>query len=273
MNIKKLAFIGGGNIAYSLVSGLIKNHYPAEKIWVSNPSREKRDRFQQSFSVNIETSNIQAIAQAEVVIFCIKPQMVNKVLAEVAETLKNTKALVISVMAGVRIATFIKWLGRELPLIRAMPNTPAVLGCGITGLYAEEKVSDEEKGIAENIMRSVGAILWLDQEEKMNAVTALAGSGPAYFFLMIEALQQAGLKIGLSVEEAKILVLQTALGAARMALESNKAAEVLRYEVTSPKGTTEQAINCLLQDNFKGLLEKAIMAANNRAKELADSYS
>ena len=264
-----IAFIGGGNIAYSLISGLIKNNFPKEKIWVSNPGDEKRQQLKTAFNVNITANNRAAIEAAGIVIFCVKPQVITTVLNEATEVLKKHKPLIISVLAGVKISSFQKWVGNELSIIRAMPNTPAVLGCGITALYANSNASPKEKSLAEHIMRAVGNILWLDDEEKINAATAIAGSGPAYFFLVMEALQIAAKEIGLEKQEAHILVLQTALGAAKMALESTTDVDELRRQVTSPKGTTEAAIKHLEAGGIIDLFKQAVVAANKRAEELS----
>ena len=272
MDIKNIAFIGGGNMAHSIIGGLLKNHYPAENIWVSDPNEEKRQSLRAVFSVNTTDSNDEAINQADVIVLAIKPQIAKQVLQAASSTLQANKPLIVSIMAGVRASDIQAYCG-DSAVIRTIPNTPALLGCGVTGLYATNKTSESEKNFAENIMRAVGVAIWLDSEEKIDTVTALASSGIAYFFYVMEVMQLAGEHAGLSPEESKIFVLEAGYGAARMALESKDDVVKLRKNVTSPNGTTEQGVKVLIDGGLKEIFQKTIMAAKNRAKELSEEFS
>lgn len=270
MKSTTIAFIGGGNMASSIIGGLVASEFPADKIWVSDPNPQQLERLQEAYAINTTQTSATAIEQADVVIVSVKPQVLSAVLMEVAEPVKLKKPLVLSIVAGAKVESFTNAFGNEAAVVRTMPNTPALLGCGATGLYANEQTSDEQRELAETIMRSVGVIVWFDQEQKLNAVTAVAGSGPAYFFLVMEAMQEAAEAVGLSYSEAKLLVRQTALGSARMAFESQDDVAELRRKVTSPGGTTERAINCLQQAQLVETFKRAIAAADERAEELSN---
>ncbi len=270
MESKVIAFIGGGNMANSIIGGLVASEFPAKQIWVSDPSEQQLERLRLAHGVNTTKKSSEAIAQADVVVFSVKPQVLTMVFSEVSDSIKQRNPLVLSIIAGAKVESFERALGKNLAIVRTMPNTPALLGCGATGLYANEAVSEQQKALAENIMRSVGVVVWFEQEEKLNAVTAVAGSGPAYFFLVMEAMQEAAEAIGLNYSEAKLLVRQTALGSARMAFESQDDVAELRRKVTSPGGTTERAINCLQQAQLVDTFKRAIAAADERAEELSN---
>jgi pyrroline-5-carboxylate reductase len=268
-----IAFIGPGNMARSLIGGLIADHYPAESILASGPHVEHLESLNRQFSINTMTDNKEAVKQADIVVLAVKPQMLKQVALEIAPVISQQKPLVISVVTGVRSSVIQSWFGEKIAIVRCMPNTPALVNCGATALFANAFVSDAEKEQAESIMRAVGLVLWLDDENKLDVVTGLSGSGPAYFFLVIEILQAAGVALGLTEQESKLLTLQTALGAARMALESDQDASVLRKAVTSPGGTTERAIQILESAHLSEILSSAVQGAVSRAKELSDSYS
>ena len=273
MTVKKnstIAFIGGGNMARSLIGGLIAGGFDARNIWVADPNEEQRDALRQRFEVHAVTANQKAIEQAEVVILAVKPQVLKEVATDLAQAAQRRKPLVISVAAGIRTVSLETWLGGDLPIVRTMPNTPALVGSGATALYANERVSPPQRSLAESIMRAVGLALWLDDEARMDAVTALSGSGPAYFFLVMEAMESAGRDLGLPPETARLLTLQTAFGAAKMALESSEDSATLRARVTSPGGTTERAIQILQEGKIKELFGKALAAAQERSVELAE---
>ena len=208
--------------------------------------------------------------QADIVVLAVKPQVLAEVAGSIAEAVQQTRPLVISIAAGIRTTDIDRWLGGNVALVRTMPNTPALVGSGATALFAVDTVSDEQHDMAESIMRAAGLALWVDEEKDLDAVTAVSGSGPAYFFLVMEAMQAAATSLGLPDETAKLLTLETALGAARMALESKDPPAVLRERVTSPGGTTEAALQQLEQGDLRELFKKALTAARDRATELAD---
>lgn len=264
----RISFIGAGNMAVSLVSGLIDDGYPPEKICVSCPTSEKLATLHARFGIRTTTSNVEAVNGAEVVVMAVKPHVLQTVAEELSAALLNQPVLVISVAAGVKLAKIEKWLNGGAAIVRCMPNTPALVRTGATALFASPMVDEAQKEVAESIMRSVGVTVWLDDEGLLDTVTALSGSGPAYFFMVIEAMQHAATQQGLSPKEAKLLTLQTALGAARMALESDLDASQLREQVTSKGGTTEAAIQVFEQGDLLALFSKAMDAAKHRAAEL-----
>lgn len=269
MSASKIAFIGAGNMGACLAGGLIADGYDPSMIWMSGPSQTKLEKIKTRFNVNVSTDNKEAAKQVEVVVFCVKPQIIRDVTQELAPVIRANNPLVISIAAGVREKLIQNWLGENTAIVRCMPNTPALFGVGATGLFANKKVSEAQHELAESIMRSVGITLWMDVEEKLDVVTALSGSGPAYIFLVIEAMREAGQKLGLSEKDANLLSLQTAMGAARMALESENDLSFLRKNVTSPGGTTESALAVFEKGKLRELFYEAIKSATNRAAELS----
>jgi pyrroline-5-carboxylate reductase len=218
-------------------------------------------------------ANNQAVAaQADILVLAVKPQVLGEVAAALASAVQKKKPLVVSIAAGVRLEDLDRWLGGGLPIVRAMPNTAALIGSGASGLYANERVSEAMRNQAESILRAVGVTVWLADESLMDVVTALSGSGPAYFFLVMEALEQAAIESGLDPKQARLLTLETAFGAAKMALEGHEEPSQLRRRVTSPGGTTEQAVKVLEQGGIRPLFKKAIQAAVTRAREIADMF-
>jgi pyrroline-5-carboxylate reductase len=270
-----IAIIGAGNMGTSLLGGLMAAQYPAKKIWIADPSSEKLGALQKKFPINITTNNSIAVKTADVVLFAIKPQTFPQAARALANTLPHPKPLVISIAAGISVASIQYGLDRKIPLpiIRCMPNTPALIGCGASVLYANTHVSSKQRKIAESIFRAVGIALWLEDEKLMDAATALSGSGPAYFYLIIEALQLAGEKLGLPAAAVRLLTLQTAQGAAQMAFQSEKNIIELRQAVTSPGGTTEQAIQVLEKANIRAIIMETLLAAKQRSEELAAIFS
>jgi pyrroline-5-carboxylate reductase len=268
-----IGFIGGGNMAGSLIGGLINAGIPAADITVAEPDTSRLSALKQQFQINTSTDNNQTLA-CEIVVLAVKPQLL-KIVCQQLDTRRNANTLFISIAAGVRSTDIDRWLSPDKTagqqaIVRCMPNTPALLQCGASGLYANARVSEKQKRQAEEILQAVGLVIWVDSEDQLNAVTAVSGSGPAYFFLMMEAMQQAGEKLGLPSNVAQQLVLQTALGAARMATESDVSPAELRQQVTSKGGTTEQAILSFQTANFHQLVFQALEAANNRSISLAD---
>lgn len=272
MQARTIGFIGGGNMAVSLIGGLIADGTPASHIWASAPSEATRQRLKECFGITVTEDNSEVARHCNVVVLAVKPQKMHEVCTEIAATVRSAKPLVVSIAAGVRTADMERWLGGNCAIIRTMPNTPALVQSGATALYATGQVSNSQRESAETIMRAVGLTLWVEEESQMDAVTALSGSGPAYFFLMLEALEEAGVKLGLPAETSRLLALQTAFGAAKMALESPEDCATLRKRVTSPGGTTERAIGILEQGDLRGLFAKALTGARDRASELAEQF-
>ena len=272
MNDATLTFIGGGNMAGSLVGGLIADGWDPARIRVADPDAGQRERMVASHQVATTPDNQAAMSDADVVVLAVKPQVLATVARDLAAGIAQQQPLVISIAAGIREATLRGWLGSGTAIVRAMPNTPALVRSGATGLYANPAVSEAQRSLAESILRAVGLVIWVEDEALMDAVTALSGSGPAYFFLFMEALQAAGEEQGLPAETARLLVLQTAFGAARMALESSEDAGTLRRHVTSPGGTTERAIGILQEGGLAELLSRAVLGAVERSNELAIEF-
>jgi len=269
MKTKKIGFIGGGNMANSLISGLIASGHSAQQIWVADADQQKLSALATSMHVNTSATNDTLIAEVDVVVLAVKPQIIAAVIKESMSSFKQTSALIVSIAAGINQQSLSKWLGADKAIVRCMPNTPALVQTGATGLHANQNVSDEQHDLAENIMRSVGISVWVEKEGELDAVTAVSGSGPAYFFLLMEAMEKSALELGLTEHTARLLIEQTALGAAKIALESSDSPAELRARVTSPGGTTEQAINTFNQGDLSGLVNKAMQAANGRSIELA----
>lgn len=268
-----ISFIGAGNMATSLIKGLLADGYPAKNIWATNHKLAQLNILE-NLGINLTTNNREAVSTAKIVILAIKPQILKSVAIEIADLVREKKPLVISIAVGISLKNLQNYfLDETVALIRCMPNTPALLGCGATGLLANSYCSSTQKNTAEAIFRSTGIIVWLTEENQIDVVAALSGSGPAYFFLFMEALQQAGIELGLSAENAMLLTQQTALGAARMAIESKVSIEQLRKNVTSPGGTTQRAIEILNQAHFSELVKKAVIGAKERAAELAKHFS
>jgi pyrroline-5-carboxylate reductase len=272
MNDTILTFIGGGNMAASLIGGLIADGWNPAHIRVADNSPERALQLSQQFPISTSTDNCVAADQTDIIVMAVKPQVMKSVALELADLVTRQQPLVISIAAGITAGALGNWLGKSTAIVRTMPNTPAMVQSGATALYANEHVSDEQRSTAESILRAVGVTIWIEDEAQMDAVTALSGSGPAYFFLFMEALQAAGVELGLPEETARLLALQTAFGAAKMALESNEDATTLRHQVTSPAGTTEHAIRTFQEGGLETLVSKALLAAAKRSRELATEF-
>lgn len=263
-----ITFVGAGNMAASLIGGMRAQGVPASAIRASEPGSEQRNRLQQEHGIATFSDNAEAIKGADLIVLAVKPQIMKAVCLDLAAHLTSNQ-VIISIAAGISCASLESWLGKR-PVVRCMPNTPALLRQGVSGLFANPRVSAEQKAQAEQVLSAVGLALWLDNEAQIDAVTAVSGSGPAYFFLLIEAMTEAGEQLGLPRETAARLSIQTALGAARMASESDVDASELRRRVTSPNGTTEAAINTFQAGGFEALVQQALNAAANRSAELAE---
>jgi len=270
MQHPKITFIGGGNMCASLLGGLITDGWPTSHLHAVEPDEMRRAALQSRFSIQTSPEVSSAAQQAAVMVLAVKPQVLQSACVALADPVQQHKPLIISIAAGIHLDDIERWLGGDLAVVRSMPNTPALLQSGATALYANAQVDNDQKQTAETILRAVGLTLWLDDEAMLDAVTALSGSGPAYFFLMMEAMQDAAVKLGLDSQQAHLLTLQTAFGAAKMALESDQDTAELRHRVTSPGGTTESAISILQSGNYQQLIEQAMIAARDRAAELAD---
>jgi len=266
-----IAFIGGGNMAVGLVAGLITDGYDPQELIVSDPDQLKRAALMTRFAVRTTADNREAMQDADLVVLCVKPQLARQVCQELSPDVVRQRPLLVSVMAGIPERSIRAWLGGDRPvfLVRAMPNTPAMIQSGAIVLHATPETSPSQRNQAETVLRAGGLTRWVEQEAQMDAVTALSGSGPAYFFLLMEILEQAGIGLGLEPESARLLTLQTALGTARMAMESDDPPHVLRAQVTSPGGTTERALEVLESGDIRPLVTQAIRAACARSEELS----
>lgn len=265
-----IAFIGAGNMAGALIGGLIADGMPPQRIIATDPSSEKCADLSAATGIRTSSDNRGAAAAAGTVVLAVKPQVLGEVARELAPVVQRHRPLVISIAAGIRCAALQSWLGGEqVALVRTMPNTPAMVQCGASVLYATPAVSEPQRERAESLMRAVGITRWIEDEALMDVVTALSGSGPAYFFLVMEALEAAARDMGLGAETARLLTLQTALGAARMALESSESPQELRTRVTSPGGTTERALGVLRDGGLEALFRQALEAARARSVELS----
>ena len=269
----KIGFIGGGNMAGSLIGGLINSGHLATDIIVNEPDETKGKALTVKFNV-CTGADINILDDCEIIVLAVKPQILRTVCLQLAGNPTDNR-LFISIAAGVKSTDINRWLSqndtsRQQAIVRCMPNTPALLQCGASGLFANESVTDTQEQQAENVLNAVGLVIWVENEDLLNAVTAVSGSGPAYFFLLMEAMQKAGEKLGLTTDIAQQLVLQTALGAARMVTESDTPPADLRKNVTSKGGTTEQAILSFQSVDFQEIVFQALKAANDRSISLAD---
>lgn len=264
-----LAFIGGGNMASAIIGGLIKQGTSAEHILVVEPFEEARQRLQAQFGVRVLATADASLAEASLVIWAVKPQT----FKEAAQQTKDfcTKALHLSVAAGIRSDSIAAWLGTER-IVRAMPNTPALVGLGQTGLFARAAVTADDKHWIEQVVATTGALLWVKDEPLLDAVTAISGSGPAYVFYFIEAMVEAGVKMGLTAEQATQLAVGTFEGASQLAKSANEPPAVLRERVTSKGGTTYAALTSMQQAHVSDLFQTALQAAQHRAHELGNEF-
>lgn len=261
-----ITFIGGGNMAQALIGGLLAQGLPPTKVTVFEPVAAIRDVLA-GLGVTLADSNEAAVSHADIVVLAVKPQVMASVLEPLAGEMKNQ--LIISIAAGIKVASLSRWLGGYARIVRAMPNTPALIQAGATGLFAGEQVSDADRIQAAKVLGAAGLVIWVDQEKKLDAVTAVSGSGPAYFFYLMEAMIQAGKDLGLDERTATTLTLQTALGAAQMAITSEQAPTQLRKNVTSPNGTTQAAIETLDAAQVSQYIQNALAAADKRSEELS----
>ena len=264
-----LAFIGAGNMARAIIGGLISNGYPASLIWASEPDISRLDDLKEQ-GLHVTDSNERAVQAADIVILAVKPQVLKEVLTPLAGIAAESPTLFISVAAGITSESIDHWLGGQQAIVRCMPNTPALVKLGASGLFANSQVTDKQKQQAESILAAIGIALWVEDESLLHAITAVSGSGPAYYFLMMEAMVAAGVAQGLPLEVATQLTLQTARGAAEMASLSDVDPAELRRRVTSPKGTTEQAILTFQRQGFENMVSQAMDACAARSVSMAE---
>lgn len=268
----RIAFVGGGHITTSLVGGLRARGVPAADLAVADPIPAQLERLQRDFGVRTATDNATVVREADLVVLAVKPQDMPAAARGLVAELAGRRRVVVSVAAGIRLASLAGWLGSGVPVVRTMPNRPALIGAGITAACAGPGVTAEECAGVEQVLSAVGPLVWLDAESQMDVVTAVSGSGPAYFFLLIEALEDAGTDLGLPRETARRLAVHTALGAGRMAAEGADPPAVLREQVTSKGGTTAAALAVLEDSGVRRTFAAAVAAAARRSAELADQF-
>lgn len=269
----KIGFIGAGNMAAAIIGGLVQKGRDPASILAFDPDAEKTNRLRDELAIQAADSNEQLLGDCGVVVLAIKPQVMRMVLTPLGGALGDPPPLVISVAAGIRVASIERWLGRPLAVIRVMPNTPSLVGAGASGLFANENVTPKQRSAAETLMQSVGITAWVDDEHQIDTVTGIAGSGPAYFMLFMEAMVEAGAARGLDRDAAHRLVVQTCGGAAELARQSPDSLEQLRVNVTSPGGTTERALKTMTDAGIDGIIRSAVNAAADRADELATTLA
>ena len=256
-------------MATSLMSGLIASGYAPQQIWVSDTNPATLQTHADRLRVNISAGNEAVTDEVDVLVLAVKPQILREISLQIASAIQRKNVLVVSIAAGISQGSLAQWLGSGVAIVRCMPNTPALVLTGATALHANAHVTEEQKDLAENILRAVGLTLWVEDESQLDAVTAVSGSGPAYYFLLMEAMEKAALELGLDEKSARLLIQQTALGAAKIALESDESPAQLRERVTSPGGTTQKAIETFQQNGFGALVSKALHAARDRSIEMS----
>jgi pyrroline-5-carboxylate reductase len=271
MNITA-AFIGGGHMGGALIRGLIARGLAAEKISVGEAVQPRRIQLADELGVHVTADNREAIAGADVVVLAVKPQDMAGTVQPLADSLQKRSPLILSIAAGIRVADIVAWSGGKMPVVRAMPNRPALNGAGATAMYAPPGLSDVHRVLAADVLGAVGTTVWVEQEDALDVVTALSGSGPAYFFLLAELMTDAAVDLGLERDSARELAIQTLFGSGRMARDSDGDLARLRAEVTSKGGTTEAAVRSFDGANLRGIVAAALTAATNRGREMAAAY-
>lgn len=269
---KRICFVGAGNMANAIVGGLVQKGLPASNITASAPSEDHLAQIKANWGIHISGDNVASVKQADIVVLSVKPQVLKQVCEDLSPSLTH-QPLIISIAAGIELNSLSEWLGQGHAIVRCMPNTPAQVLKGASGLFANNCVSDEQKALSFELFSGIGLVEWLSDESQMHSVTALSGSGPAYIFLMIEAMEAAAIKQGIKPETARKLAAQTVLGAAQMILNSDVSPAQLKKNVMSPGGTTERAIQVFEQNNLVGIVDQAMQAAADRSEELASLLS
>jgi pyrroline-5-carboxylate reductase len=267
----KIAFIGGGNMARAIAGGLLRGGMHATNIFISEPKEEQCENLRKEFyGTYVSTDNKTISNAAEVILFAVKPQILKSVCNELRETIQKTKPLIISIAAGPSIQDIDQWLGGNMTIVRVMPNQPAMIDQGVSAMFANSLTQPENCLLAEKIMSSVGKALWLEKESQMDAVTAISGTGPAYFYLLIDVMIEAAIKNGMNPEIARILAVETARGASALSASSSETMTSMIERVRSPGGTTMAALEYLDSKEARKIFSKAIDVARERAKELAE---
>ena len=264
-----IGFIGAGNMAYALIKGLLSNGFDPKNINVSDSNDELLINRESELKITTYSDNNSLLDNSDIVVFAVKPQVLSIVCLQLKNKVKPNH-LFVSIVAGIRGNDINRWLGGNFALVRTMPNTPALFQSGVTGLFANDLVSNQQKELVTSILSSVGECFWVDDEKLIDAITAISGSGPAYFFLLMQSITQAATALGLDEKTANSLSIQTSLGASLMATKSGKDSKTLRKEVTSPNGTTQAAIESFQDQNFEGIVAAATRAAYDRARELSN---
>jgi pyrroline-5-carboxylate reductase len=269
--MSNICFIGGGNMATSLIGGLIAQGHSADSIVVSDPNESQRDQLTTQYGIKTFADCGPALVNADIVLLAVKPQVMKVVALNIASAIPADakQPIFVSIAAGINLFSLQSWLGEQQAIVRCMPNTPSLIQLGASGLFANEHTSISQKNLAETVLKAAGIVQWVQSEAEIDAVTAVSGSGPAYYFLLMEAMIDAGVELGLSRDTARELTLQTAIGAAQMAKESDVDVVELRRRVTSPGGTTEQAINSFESAHLRDIVQAALNAAHRRSGELA----
>ncbi len=265
----KIAFIGAGNMATSIIGGLIQNGWPVDNITATARTEETLSGIRNQFGIKTTTDNEQAVNTADIVMLCVKPHMIKDVLKGMSVALKSRKPLLISVAAGITMKSLESWSPKNIAIVRSMPNTPSLLRYGACGLFANDSINEHQKSLTDTIFGAVGIAEWVETEDMIDAIIAISGSGPAYYFLFMEAMKTVGVELGFSPEMSERLTLQTAMGAAQMAVHSDVDVAELRRRVCSPNGTTEQAIKTFQEGGLETLVDNAMKSAVKRAKEMA----
>jgi pyrroline-5-carboxylate reductase len=268
----RIAFIGGGNMARALIGGLLSNGAAPAAITVGETAPALREALARDFAVRVTADNSQALRGARVVVLAVKPQDAAGALAPLRVVLEASRPLLVSIAAGLRVRDLAAWCGAAAPIVRAMPKRPALLAAGVTGLYAAADVSDEQRALADGLMLAVGRTVWVEEESALDIVTALSGSGPAYFFRLAELLVESAVGLGLDREASRTLAIETLRGAGVLAHASDGDLARLRAEVTSKGGTTEAALQVMEEANLRGIVAAAMHAATQRARELAERF-
>jgi len=259
-----ISFIGGGNMAEAMIAGLVRARHKGI-VRVAEPQQARREILSQTYDVQCTNDNHEVARDTDILVLAVKPQQMQQALQGVSKYL-NQQTTLVSIAAGVRLSSLAEWLGNNGPVVRVMPNTPALVGAGMSVLFSQADAMHRQR--AEYVLKSCGEVAWVDREEQLHAVTAVSGSGPAYFFLLAEMMQAAGVSLGLPKELAEKLATQTALGSGRMLCESGRSAEALRHQVTSPGGTTQAALDAMYEMGLPDAVRKGVVAASKRSVEL-----
>lgn len=270
---KTIAFLGAGNMARSIIGGLVQQDYPGQAIWATARSQETLDNLPDQWSIQLTTDNHTAVKQADIVVFAVKPKQLKDVLVELSPILTSQKPLLVSVAAGIPTSQIATWAGDEsLAIIRSMPNTPSLVGKGATGLFANNFTTPSDKDFITALFATIGNSIWVEDEQLLHAITAVSGSAPAYFFLLLESMVATAKSMGLNEQDAIALASQTAVGAGLMAQQGECSVTELKQQIMSPGGTTEQAVQFFENNGFKNLVNDAMQACYNRSIEMSTEF-